>query len=134
MFDELIIKAVPSLVKFFDLLNLHLYFSKPQIRHMQAFIVAMMLKGFCGKMTDVAELSLHAHRTCIGRFLDSGSWEEKYLEKAVKKHVLNVIWEAARQTGKPIYIIFDDTICEKAARLRHRLNARSMAVASTNRI
>ena len=46
MFDELIIKAVPSLVKFFYLLKLPLYFSKPQIRHLQAFIVAMMLKGF----------------------------------------------------------------------------------------
>ena len=114
MFDELIINAMPSLVKFFDLLKLPLYFTKPQVKHLQAFIVAMMLKGFCGKMTDVAELSLHAHRTCIGRFLDSDSWDEKYLEKAIKKHVVDVIWQTARQTCKPIYIIFDDTICEKA--------------------
>ncbi|MCL2026634.1 MAG: transposase [Leptospirales bacterium] len=114
MFDELIINAMPSLVKYFDLLKLRFYFTKPQVRHLQAIIVAMMLKGFSGKMIDVAEMSCHAHRTCIGRFLDSGGWNEEYLMQAVKKHVVNTIWQEARRMGKPVYIIIDDTIYEKA--------------------
>jgi hypothetical protein len=114
MFAELIINAMPELVKFFGLLKLGFYYSKPQARHLQAFIVAMMLKGFGGKMTDVAELALHAHRTCIGRFLDSDSWNEDYLITAIKKHTVSTIIQESKRTSKPIYIIFDDTICEKA--------------------
>ncbi len=114
MFDELIIEAMSSLVKLFDLMKLPLYYGKPQIRHMQAFIVAMMLKGFNGKMTEVAELSLHAHRTCVGKFLDSDGWDEKYLIRAIRNHTVSEIWKKAKQQSKPIYIIFDDTICEKA--------------------
>jgi hypothetical protein len=114
MFDEMIINALPSLVKFFELLKLPFYFSKPQIRHLQGFIVAMMLKGFGGKMTDIAELALYAHRTCVGKFLDSDGWDELYLLNALKKHTIDTIWHHAKQTKKPIYVIIDDTICEKS--------------------
>jgi len=114
MFDELIITAMPSLVKFFSLLKLNLYFTKPQVKHLQAFVVAMMLKGFGGKLIDVADLSLYCHRTSSGRFLESGSWNEKYLVDATKKRVIDEIWRESRRTGNPIYTIIDDTICEKA--------------------
>jgi hypothetical protein len=114
MFAELIINTMPELVKFFGILKLDFYYSKAQARHLQAFIVAMMLKGFAGKMTDVAELALHAHRTCIGRFLDSDSWNEVYLITVMKKHTVSTIMQESKRTSKPIYIIFDDTICEKA--------------------
>ena len=114
MFDEMIINALPSLVKFFKLLKLPFYFSKPQIRHLQGFIVAMMLKGFSGKMTDVAELALHAHRTCVGKFLDSDGWNCSYLIDTLKSNTIETIWQQSRLIGKPIYVIFDDTICEKS--------------------
>jgi len=114
MFNELIINAMPSLVKFFKMLRLNIYFTKPQIKHLQGFIVAMMLKGYGGKITDVAELALHAHRSCVGRFLDSDNWDCAHLLYAVKKHTVDSIWEKSRQTGNPIYVIIDDTICEKA--------------------
>ena len=114
---ELIIDAMPSLVKFFEKLKLPLFFSKPQIRHLQGFIVAMMMRGFGGKITDVAELALYTHRTCIGRFLASDGWDDEHLISAIQKHVIDTIWRKSRQTKKPIYIIFDDTICEKAVPL-----------------
>jgi len=79
MFDEMNKNALPSLVEFFELLKLPFYFSKPQIRHLQGFIVAMMLKGFGGKVADVVELALHTHRTCVGKFLDSDGWNCAYL-------------------------------------------------------
>ena len=114
MFNELIIEALPALVKFFKTMRMDLYFTKPQNRHFQSFIVAMMLKGFGGKLQDVSELSLNAHRTCVGRFLDSGSWNEGYLLRAMNKYVIDAIWQKSKQTKKPVYIIIDDTICEKA--------------------
>ena len=113
MFCELILKAMPELVKYFQDLELGFYFTKPQIRHMQAFIVAMMMKGFCGKITNVSDLALHADRTCVGRFLDSDSWNDEYLTRALNAHVIGRIWNHARQTGLPIYVIIDDTIAEK---------------------
>jgi hypothetical protein len=113
VFCELIIKAMPELVKFFVELELDFYFTKPQVRHMQAFVVAMMLDGFDGKMSQVSELALHADRTCVSRFLNSNSWNDEFLVRALNAHVINIIWNYSRETGLPIYIIIDDTICEK---------------------
>jgi len=114
MFCELIVKAMPEIVKFFQSLRLDFYFTKPQVRHMQAFIVAMALNGFNGKINQVSELALHADRTCVGRFLDSGSWNETYLIDALNKHAISVVRKKASDTGLPIYVLVDDTICEKA--------------------
>jgi len=114
MFCELIINAIPEMVKFFQQLDLYFYFTKPQIKHMQAFIVAMMLNSFGGKITHVSDLSLHSSRTSIGRFLDSDSWNEAYLLQTLNKHVITTIYAKAKETNLPIYAIIDDTICEKA--------------------
>ena len=114
MFNELIINAMPELVKFFKRLRLDFYFTKPQNRHLQAIVVAMMLRGFGGKMSDVAELSLHAHRTSVGRFLDSDAWDDKLLIRALNEYVYAEIWQKAKKSKQPIYVIIDDTICEKA--------------------
>jgi hypothetical protein len=54
MFNELIITALPELVKFFSLLEMPFYFTPAQNRHFQAFVVAMMLRVFGGKVKDVA--------------------------------------------------------------------------------
>ena len=81
MFCELIIRALPELVKLFKKLELDFYFTKPQVRHMQAFVVAMLLGGYSGKLSQVSALAHHAHRTCVGRFLNSKSWNEAHLIK-----------------------------------------------------
>ena len=114
MFDELIIRAMPELVKFFRSLNMSFYFTKDQVKNFKAFVVAMMMKGFSGKMSDVADLTRYSHRTSFGRFLDSPAWDEEWLITAINRHVLQKIWGVARQTKEPIYVIIDDTICEKA--------------------
>ena len=113
MFCELIIRALPELVKFFKILKLDFFFTKPQIRHLYAFVTAMMMRGFGGKMSDISELSLNAHRTCIGRFLDSDAWDCGFLFGAVKGYVVDAILEESKRTGLPIYAAIDDTLCEK---------------------
>jgi hypothetical protein len=73
----------------------------------------MKIKGYIGKMITVSELALNSDRTCIGRFLDSKSWNDKYLLKMLNEHVITRIWTHSKETGLPIYLIIDDTICEK---------------------
>ena len=99
MFCELIINVMPEMVKFFQNLDLYFYFTKPQIKHFQAFIIAMMLDGFGGKITHVSDLSLHSSRTSIGRFLDSDSWNETYLMQAINKHVITTIYAKSKETN-----------------------------------
>jgi hypothetical protein len=113
MFCKLIIEAMPSLVKFFELKDLNFYFNKPQIRHMQAFIIAMLVRGYGGKITHVSELAIHVDRTSIGRFLSSGSWDDSLLLRTINAHAIEVIWKHSKETREPIYVIIDDTICEK---------------------
>jgi hypothetical protein len=113
MFSKLIIEALPDLVKFFKTLNLNFYYSKPQMKHFGAFIIAMLLHGYNGKVTDVSMLALNANRTSIGRFLASDAWDEKYLLKSLNEHVLAKIIQLSQETNLPIYVIIDDTICEK---------------------
>ena len=113
MFSELIINGMQDMVKFFEKLDMPFYFTKPQIKHMQAFIVAMMLKGFDGKMTQVSGLALHADRSSVCRFLDSKSWNDEYLLRVMNEQVISEIWKHSKRTGLPIYAIIDDTICEK---------------------
>jgi hypothetical protein len=105
---------MPELVKFFRKLDMALYYTKPQIKHMQAFVIAMMLRGFCGKMSDISGAVIHTHRTCVGRFLASDAWNDEFLTKALNAYVIEKIWDHSRKTGLPIYAIIDDTICEKA--------------------
>ena len=113
MFCELIIKALPTLVKFCSKLELDFYFTKPQVRHMQAFVVAMLLNGYSGKLSQVSGLAHHADRTCVSRFLNSKSWNEAHLLKTLNAYVIGKIWSHSRKTGLPIYVLIDDTICEK---------------------
>lgn len=66
MFKNLIIPNELSLYKFFKQLNFDLYLTKPQIKHLENIMNAMISKGFNGKVSDVAELAPARHRTSIG--------------------------------------------------------------------
>jgi hypothetical protein len=80
---------------------------------MALIISTMIMKGFKGKITDSYELIPSRHRTSIGKFLSNSPWNEDYIERALQKSVIKTIWDISRKTGKPIYIIIDDTISEK---------------------
>jgi len=113
MFDDLIITGTDKIIKFLRKLDIDIFLTTPQIKHVIAFICAMMLKGYNGKVSDVSELALHRHRTCIGKFLNNSPWEEELVLKSLKEHVIDRIWKLSEATGEPIYVIIDDTICEK---------------------
>nr|WP_238475977.1 transposase [Clostridium manihotivorum] len=113
MFQNTIISDELSIHKFFKQLNFDLYLTKPQLKHLESIINAMLSKGYKGKISDIAELASQRHRTSITRFLASSSWNEDFLIKALKKLVVELIWSKSKETNKPIYFIIDDTISEK---------------------
>lgn len=113
MFQNKIISEELSLYKFFKQLNFHLYLTKPQVKHLENIMKAMISKGFNGKISDVAELTSPRHRTSISRFLSNSSWNEELLKKSLKAYIVQLIWNKSKESNKPIYFIVDDTISEK---------------------
>lgn len=113
MFQKSIISEELSLYKFFKQLKLNLYLTKPQISHLENIMSAMFSKGFNGKIADVASSTSQRHRTSVTRFLSKGTWNEEYVRNSLRSLVLDLIWDRARKTEKPIYFIIDDTISEK---------------------
>ncbi|QPW57264.1 IS701 family transposase [Clostridium botulinum] len=113
MFQNLIISNELSLYKFFKQLNFDLYLTKPQLEHLEGTMTAMILKGFNGKVSDIAELASKRHRTSITRFLSKSNWDENLLINALKSKVIELIWNKSEKSQKTIYLIIDDTISEK---------------------
>ncbi|KGM94950.1 hypothetical protein Z968_10410 [Clostridium novyi A str. 4552] len=113
MFQNSIISNKLSLYKFFKQLNFDLYLTKPQLEHLEGIMTAMILKGFNGKVSDIAELASKRHRTSITRFLSKSNWDENLLINALKSKVIELIWNKSEKSQKPIYLIIDDTISEK---------------------
>lgn len=122
MFDDLIINDSFDIIKFLNKLNLDLFYNKPQLKHLVAFILAMVIKGFNGKIADVNELNSDKHRTTISRFLNKSSWNESLLLEEIKKYAIKRIWQLSRDTKQPIYIILDDTVNEKTVPSSKALN------------
>lgn len=109
------VAIVPNHEKMFNFLRsrrLPLYFSKPALQHIQEFIIASTAKGYRGKVVDIAEWS-PSHRTSIGHFLSHGVWDETYLQRIVKKESLDFVIKHAKQIEEPLFVIHDDTVCEK---------------------
>ncbi|ACL22100.1 IS701-like element ISDha16 family transposase [Desulfitobacterium hafniense] len=101
-----------AMFNFFKSHRLPLYFSKPVLRHIQEFIVAATAKGYRGKIVDIAEWS-SVHRTSIGHFLSHGVWDESYIQKIVKQESLQFVVAHSQKTEQPIFVIHDDTVCNK---------------------
>ncbi len=113
MFNDLIINDSLDIIKFLNKLKLDLFFSKPQFKHLIVFLLAMILKGFKGKISDVNEFYAEKHRTTISRFINKSPWNESLLLEEMKKYTIKYIWQRSLDTSQPIYIIIDDTVNEK---------------------
>ena len=82
------------------------------VKHVMAILIAVFSFGYKGKTVQFAQVS-SCHRTTIAHFLNKGKWDSEALEEILKKAVRHIIYEQARQTGKPIYCFVDDTISSK---------------------
>jgi hypothetical protein len=91
-----------------------LYVSKPGLAHMVHFIDGVTQKGFSGTLTDIHSLSHETrHRTTISHFLHRGRWDEEWLQQYIQQQTLQSIQREAKRTGLPIFVIIDDSLCEK---------------------
>jgi len=91
MFNDSIITKSSPIYKFLIELGLSLYLISPQLKNMVLFMSSMVCRGYTGKVTDIAEIIPTKHRTTIGRFLSKSTWNEDYIERALRKQVLNKI-------------------------------------------
>ena len=83
MFQNTIISNNLSVHNFFKQLKFDLLLTKPQLKHLKNITHAMLLKGFNGKVSDVAEFISSTHRTSITRFLSNSTWKEQLLKKSL---------------------------------------------------
>lgn len=91
--------------------NLSLYFSKPVMRHLVHMMDGIMHKGCSGTLTDIHHLShMTAHRTTLSHFLSRGVWDESVLQRLMQKQAHR---QAKQNPHEPVFLILDDTICEK---------------------
>lgn len=93
-------------------LNLCFLYTDVVIKHLISIIVAVFMRGYCGKTVDF-QLCSDCHRTTIAHFLNNGKWDDNQLENILKNSVVSIIYNEALNSGKPIYVIVDDTIASK---------------------
>ncbi len=75
--------------KFFTMLGLALYFSKPVMKHLVHIVDAMITKGFSGTLTDLHDGSFHPnHRTTLSHFFTKSPWEEETLLRKLQQWIL----------------------------------------------
>lgn len=101
------------IINYMENLNLHKTYSVPTLKHISEYLTAMALKGYNGKMTDIAEYS-DCHRTTIGYFFNTAKWNDKHLAQILHSEVVYKIEKAQRISNKPIIVSVDDTVsCKK---------------------
>jgi len=100
--------------KFFAMLGLALYFSKPVMKHLVHIIDALTTKGFVGTLTDLHHESFHPnHRTTLSHFFTKSPWDEEILLRKLQQWMLRHVERTAKRKNHPIFVSIDDTICRK---------------------
>ncbi len=79
-------------------------------KYIRSMLLSFTERGNSGKIADFAEYS-HAHRTSSGHFLSKGKWDEHRLNQTQKREIFSTVETQALETGKPIYVSIDDTVC-----------------------
>ncbi|ELK21324.1 hypothetical protein AF6_2015 [Anoxybacillus flavithermus TNO-09.006] len=84
--------------KFFTMLGLALYFSKPVMKHLVHIVDAMITKGFSGTLTDLHHGSFHPnHRTTLSHFFTKSPWEEETLLRKLQQWVLHRVERSSKR-------------------------------------
>jgi hypothetical protein len=106
---ENIIPVISIIRNFLSLNGLDAAFSKSATKHIITFMLAMVLKGYSGKVNDVAEISVN-HRTTVSRFLREGKWDEEYLKNFIRTKTFQHIQTFSEKENKPFFVSIDDTV------------------------
>lgn len=82
------------------------------IKHIITIIITIFSFGYRGKTVNF-ERNSDNHRTTVAYFLNKGKWDSGWLEETLKQTVMNIIYSESEKSGKPVYVIIDDTIASK---------------------
>jgi len=89
--------------------NLSKIYTPIVIKHIIAFLTAMVIKGFKAKLTDVAEIS-NCHRTTLGHFISKSNWDEEHIKTVIKNESYQYIKTHSENSGEPLFVSIDDTV------------------------
>lgn len=93
-------------------LNLTQNLSHIAIKHIITIIITIFSFGYRGKTVNF-ERNSDNHRTTVAYFLNKGKWDSNLLETVIKQTVMNIIYSESEKSGKPVFVIIDDTIASK---------------------
>ena len=106
---ELRIPENAMIRKFVLALGLDEKYGRLIMRHIVSFLTAMAVKGFAGKMVDVAQIS-GCHRTTLSHFLSKSPWDEASLKDCIKERAMQHVAQLAQQTWQAVFVSIDDTV------------------------
>ena len=96
----------------FKKLNLCRVFPQTTMKHIMTILISVFSLGYHGKTIDFERYS-PCHRTTVAHFLNKGKWDDTRLEDILKSTVIQIIYQEALRSGKPVFCIVDDTISSK---------------------
>jgi hypothetical protein len=101
--------------------------SEYALGYIMSILITAFSCGYRGKTVDIARNG-NRHRTSISRFLTGDKWDDSAFEDAMRKLVINIIYEESQKSGMPILFIVDDTISSKtipSSKASHPIEAAS---------
>ena len=93
----------------FKELQLRMFLSDIQLKHLIFIVTYVFIQGYNGKTVNFEKFSIN-HRTTIVHFLNKGKWDDTKSQNILKSKVIETVYNEARRTGNPIFCIVDDTI------------------------
>ena len=89
----------------------------------------MLSTGFSGTLTDIHRESLQDRdRRTLNHFLTHGNWNASYLKCIIQHVAFQQMREIAQRGHGPLFVILDDTVCEKtkpSSQITHRIQGAS---------
>ena len=108
------VKQSEEICKTLNALRLGNFLSDVYLEHVKALTHSVFMLGYRGKIVN-AEFFSEKHRTTVAHFLNNGRWDSLNFEKALKRQVIDRIYEESRKIGAPVFCIVDDTIASHTA-------------------
>lgn len=98
-----------TIFNYLDKLGLTFIIPKSAVKHIISIMLSVFFTAYKGKTINFSKCSNNC-RTTIAHFLNNGKWNSDALRTALKQCVIKTIYAEALKTGKPIFLIVDDTI------------------------
>ena len=100
------VKQSEEICKTLNALQLGNFLSDVYLEHVKTLTHSVFMLGYKGKVVN-AEVFCEKHRTTVAHFLNNGRCDSLNVEKALKRQVIDRIYEESRKSGAPVFYIVD---------------------------